>query len=232
VEHTDNPIHAFKQHTTILLLPQLDPRINLNPPRELPQSILKALDLRRPHIGEASGSMPVQRGQGDIVKVYQPDLRNTTDKIEQKMEGRVRNPRTKFFWGELDVRSGKHDGSPTAHSSTSNNSHARSPNLFHTLLTKERIIPRELLSNQILIIRGRTLIPIPLPASVPHSTIQINLFRTRGRRPSPPPPTTSGITSFRRGRSGDGVQDLSVQFVPFLLARIAVVRRDRGSGES
>ena len=60
-KHTDNPIHAFKQHTAILLLPQLDPRVNLNPPRELPQSTLEALVLWRPHIGEASGCMPVQR---------------------------------------------------------------------------------------------------------------------------------------------------------------------------
>lgn len=95
VGHTDNPIHAFKQRTPILLLPQFDPRIDLNPPREFPQRILEALDFWRPYIGEASGSMPVQRGQGDIVEVYQSDLRNTTKGIKQSSEILA-----EFFFGD------------------------------------------------------------------------------------------------------------------------------------
>ena len=82
-KRTDNPIHAFKQRSPILLLPQLDPWVDLNPPRELPQSTLEALHLWRPHIGKASGSMPVQRRQGDVVEIYQPDLRNPTEQMKK-----------------------------------------------------------------------------------------------------------------------------------------------------
>ena len=91
-KRTDNLIYAFKQRTAILLLPQLDPRINLNPPREFPQNTLEAPDFRRPHICEAGGSMPIQRGQGGIVEVYQSNLRNTTEGTKMSLETR------RFFW--------------------------------------------------------------------------------------------------------------------------------------
>ena len=93
---TDDPVHVFEQRTAILFPPQLSPRIDLDPPRELPQSVLKALDLQRPHISEAGSSVPIQRGQRDIVKIHQPDLRNSSN----QWKGRIKDPRITLLGGK------------------------------------------------------------------------------------------------------------------------------------
>ena len=118
--------------------------------------------------------MSIQRGQSHIIEIHQPDLHHTrpNEKIALTI---LAYPCRE---GE-DIRSGKHDGSPAAHSPAPNDNHARSSNLFHTRLTKERVIPRELLPNQMFIIHDRTRIPIrsPLPYSVPPDS---NIYSGRG----------------------------------------------------
>ena len=58
----------------MLLRPQLPPRIDLHPLRDLPQRLFYALDFCGPDIGGEGGRVAVEGGEGDPVEVDEADV--------------------------------------------------------------------------------------------------------------------------------------------------------------
>lgn len=71
---TYDPVHALKQLSSLLLPPNIHPRIDFYPLRELSQPLLNAFDLRGSDIGECRSRVSIKGGEGDVVEVDQADL--------------------------------------------------------------------------------------------------------------------------------------------------------------
>lgn len=83
---TDHPVGPFEQRSTFIFAPYIDPAIHLNPPRYLLQSFRDAFDLGFTDVAKTCGRMPIERGQSDVVKVYEPDLGHTPRLLHVKTE--------------------------------------------------------------------------------------------------------------------------------------------------
>lgn len=71
---TNHPVGTLEEVSAGLLPPELNARFNFYDTRDLLDHALYALDFWCAHIRQGSSCMSVERGQSDLVKVYQTDL--------------------------------------------------------------------------------------------------------------------------------------------------------------
>lgn len=71
---TNHPVGTLEEVSAGLFPPELNAWFDLYDARDLFDHALYALDFRRAHVRQGSSSMSVERGQSDLVEVYQTDL--------------------------------------------------------------------------------------------------------------------------------------------------------------